>query len=143
MAGLLERLTSRLGDRAVLRPRLQADAQPELACEYDPWLSVVPREPGEAAARPLTRPPVLRSFRPETGVLSCLPGRPAEADRSGADRDTPSIARRGGRSGSRPAGGVGTDIRRDYYVAETAAGERFWVFRGLAAGGWFLHGVFD
>ena len=32
VAGLLERLTSRLGDRAVLRPRLFPDAQPELAC---------------------------------------------------------------------------------------------------------------
>jgi len=34
------------------------------------------------------------------------------------------------------------DVRRDYYVVETAAGERFWVFRNLADGSWFLHGVF-
>ena len=37
----------------------------------------------------------------------------------------------------------GADVRRDYYVAETTDGERFWLFRDLAAGGWFVHGVFE
>jgi protein ImuB len=36
----------------------------------------------------------------------------------------------------------GATVRRDYYVVETEAGERFWVFRRLRDGGWFLHGVF-
>jgi protein ImuB len=37
----------------------------------------------------------------------------------------------------------GHDVRRDYYVARTAAGVRLWVFRERRAeGGWFLHGVF-
>jgi protein ImuB len=35
LAGLVERLSSRLGFRAVLRARLMPDAQPELACRYD------------------------------------------------------------------------------------------------------------
>ena len=42
--------------------------------------------------------------------------------------------------GSRPE----TDLVRDYYRVEDAAGGRFWVFRaGLRDGGrWFLHGLF-
>ncbi len=33
-------------------------------------------------------------------------------------------------------------VRRDYYRAETVAGNRFWLFRRLADGRWFLHGEF-
>jgi protein ImuB len=33
-------------------------------------------------------------------------------------------------------------VRRDYYQVETTSGERFWLFRELAGGGWFLHGEF-
>jgi protein ImuB len=36
----------------------------------------------------------------------------------------------------------GADIRRDYFLVETTAGERFWLFRSLADNTWFLHGVF-
>jgi protein ImuB len=36
----------------------------------------------------------------------------------------------------------GNDIRRDYYIVETDAGERLWVFRNLLDESWYLHGVF-
>ena len=36
----------------------------------------------------------------------------------------------------------GPTVRRDYYVVETESGGRFWVFRRLRDGGWFLHGTF-
>ena len=39
VTGLIERLSSRLGAAAVLRPRLVPDAQPELAFAYEPWLA--------------------------------------------------------------------------------------------------------
>ena len=35
---LVERLSNRLGEQSVLRPRLWPDAQPELAWRYEPWL---------------------------------------------------------------------------------------------------------
>src|SRR5207244_3798046 len=38
VAALIERLNSRLGEQAVLRPRLCADPQPEFACAHEPWL---------------------------------------------------------------------------------------------------------
>jgi len=34
-------------------------------------------------------------------------------------------------------------VGRDYYRAETAAGQWFWLFRQLTDGRWFLHGVFE
>ena len=36
----------------------------------------------------------------------------------------------------------GPIVRRDYYVVETETGARFWLFRRLKDGAWFLHGVF-
>jgi hypothetical protein len=34
-------------------------------------------------------------------------------------------------------------VRRDYYQVETGTGERFWLFRELHSGAWFLHGEFE
>jgi protein ImuB len=33
-------------------------------------------------------------------------------------------------------------VRRDYYQVETSGGQRFWLFRELNSGAWFLHGEF-
>jgi len=34
-------------------------------------------------------------------------------------------------------------VARDYYRVETTSGERFWLFRRLSDGQWFLHGTFE
>ncbi|MFL5330076.1 MAG: hypothetical protein ACJ8C4_14330 [Gemmataceae bacterium] len=34
-------------------------------------------------------------------------------------------------------------IRRDYYRVETVTGHRFWLFRDLNCGQWFVHGSFE
>ena len=34
-------------------------------------------------------------------------------------------------------------IARDYYRIETVTGQRFWLFRRLDDGRWFLHRVFE
>jgi protein ImuB len=34
-------------------------------------------------------------------------------------------------------------VRRDYYRVETTTGERFWLYRQLHDGSWFLHGRFE
>jgi protein ImuB len=36
----------------------------------------------------------------------------------------------------------GGSVRRDYYQVETTDGARYWLFRELATGRWFLHGMF-
>ncbi len=37
----------------------------------------------------------------------------------------------------------GRPIGRDYFRVETASGSRFWLFRRLRDGKWFLHGLFE
>jgi protein ImuB len=37
----------------------------------------------------------------------------------------------------------GSYIRRDYYQVEVPDGRRFWLFRELRTGKWFLHAAFD
>jgi hypothetical protein len=34
-------------------------------------------------------------------------------------------------------------VGRDYYRVETTTGHRFWLFRRLRDGHWFLHGLFE
>ena len=43
---------------------------------------------------------------------------------------------------SSQTGRRGQDVRRDYYLVETTAGERFWLFRSLDKDSWYLHGTF-
>ena len=37
----------------------------------------------------------------------------------------------------------GRPVGRDYYRIETTTGRRFWLFRRLRDGKWFLHGMFE
>lgn len=37
----------------------------------------------------------------------------------------------------------GDDVRRDYFCAETERGQRFWLFRDLNSGQWYLHGIYE
>jgi protein ImuB len=37
----------------------------------------------------------------------------------------------------------GRPIARDYYRVETTTGQRFWLFRSLEEGRWFLQGNFE
>ena len=204
VAGLLERLSSRLGERAVLRPRLWPDAQPELAHQYEPWVShsigsaahsrppvflppplggragvggtrlagsaplpphpnpalqggreqaPFPSREGQAAFHSsllrgwmgegllgLHRPTSLKSRPLTITVVSIFPGGPPE--RFHWDGCGYIVARSWGPERIETGWWRGADVRRDYYVVETVTGERFWVFRDLAGGSWFLHGVF-
>jgi protein ImuB len=142
---LVERLSSRLGRQAVVRPRLTREAQPELAYVYQPLLEEQPRRrpqcrapaPGQLPPRPLrlfTRPIPLDAvaIAPDgPPVRMRLDGRFEPIARSwGPERIETGWWR------NRPTG-------RDYYRVETAAGQRFWVFRRLREGRWFLQGEFE
>ena len=107
VSGLIERLTSRLGERGVLRPRAYPDAQPELAFVYDPWITAVnqrpvPRDAHEAV--PLTRPIVLKNRPIPVEVLSVFAG--GTPVRFHWEAASTWWTGTGGRSGSRPAGGA-------------------------------------
>lgn len=143
IAGLLERLSSRLGERAVLRPRLCADAQPEMAQEYEMWMGDAARAPLRkscASRLNVERPPSLKHHPPTIGVAALFPGGSPRGFRW--DGREYGVAHSWGPERVETGWWRGRDVRRDYYIVETAAGERFWIYRNLADGTWFLHGVF-
>jgi protein ImuB len=167
LAGLIDRLSSRLGQKAVLRPRLVADAQPELAWRYDSLVDVRSPRRGRKGDRPIfvaghhaERGRHKNRDRPQ-GPAAALPPRPLRLLRRPIPLAVVSIAPDGpplrftwqarehrvadARGPERIETGWwrGSPIGRDYYRVATAAGVCFWLFRRLRDGKWFLHGVFE
>ena len=129
---LLERIEARLGAGRVRGLALRADHRPERA--WSPAADGAPDDPAPAPAsipapaapRPLwllpaPRPLPLRDGHPWLGGRLRLRQGPERIESGWWD---------------------GGDLRRDYFVAENPRHERYWVFRELRAGGWFLHGLF-
>ncbi len=122
---LVERLGARLGEEAVQGICSVAEHRPERA-----WRPCAPGESWPCArfgARPLwllskPRPLEIKGCRPVNGgVLSLLQG-PERIESGWWD---------------------GSDVLRDYYIAENPQGERYWIFRERREeGGWYVHGVF-
>ncbi len=146
LAALIDRLSSRLGRRAVVRPRLVADAQPELAWHDDPLLDDLTVKkarrrffsvPAELPPRPLrlTRRPV-----PLAAVSIQPDGPPLHFEFRGRRHR---IAATRGPERIQTGWWRGRIAGRDYYRIETDAGRRFWLFRRLRDSQWFLHGMFE
>jgi protein ImuB len=145
LARLIDRLTVKLGPRAVRKPQRQESHLPERASGWRPALEKV--EPIELP--PLRRPQHLLN-RPEAiAVIYATPeGVPCRfvwrrvvhdiARVEGPERIAPEWWRE--RSTAR---------LRDYYRVEDQAGRRYWIYReGLVGDGrggapeWYLHGLF-
>jgi protein ImuB len=160
LAALVERLSSRLGERAVMGVRLRPEAQPELSWHYDPLVERRRRRraqkalPGELPPRPLRllpRPVLLAAtslagtvpifVSAKMGLSPLTPeGPPLSFELRGQQHK---IARRWGPERIETGWWRGRMVGRDYYRVETAAGRRFWLFRRLHDGKWFLHGLFE
>ena len=162
LAQLVDRLSSRLGQAHVVRPRLYADAQPEFAYHYLP-LTGNPRArkplPGKrrataVAARPAglataprsavrlpgSRPLHLRSPPLPIDVVAVAPDGPPV--RLLWDNHPYQVARYWGPERIETGWWRGRSVRRDYYRVETQSGHWLWLFRRLSDGHWFLHGMF-
>lgn len=142
---LLEVLSNRLGKQAVLRPYLQADAQPECAWRYEPWLEQDLAAAAKAAAGPpnrqaFYRPPRLRGAPVAVKGFSMWPQGPPARFEWG--RRSWVVACWWGPERIETGWWRGADIRRDYYLVETTTAERFWLFRVMDQEQWFLHGTF-
>jgi protein ImuB len=123
---LVEKLRARLGDDAVCGLSLFPDARPELA-----WRET---EPGTRAqpAPPLPRP-VWLLHRPRQ--LNLHDGQPWLDGRLRV-LDGPERIEFGWWDG--------LDVMRDYFIARNTDGATFWIYRErMAAGSWFLHGIFS
>jgi protein ImuB len=111
---LLDKLRARLGDQAVRRLGLRDDHRPEKA-----WC--VENETAAANLPPTfpDRPLWLLAPRPIHRLPKLL-GKPERIE----------------------AGWwTGEDSSRDYYIAQTAEGSRWWLYREAATSHWFLQGI--
>ncbi|MBI3898830.1 MAG: DNA polymerase Y family protein [Gammaproteobacteria bacterium] len=123
-AALIDRLSARLGREAVRGIDAVADHRPERA-----WRTVSPGaadSSGEYGQRPLW-------LLPEPLALTTKEAKPW--------LDGP-LTLAPDRERIESGWWDGDDITRDYYVAHHPGGGRFWVYRQLGDGAWFLHGIF-
>jgi protein ImuB len=143
LARLVNRLSNRLGEQAVVRPQLQAGALPERAYRY----SVLTGQPrarrqptGKSPLRPLQRPLQLESAPVALHAVSVAhDGAPALFQYQNQNHR---IAHWWGPERIETHWWRGKLIQRDYYRVETTSGVRFWLFRCLQDHKWFLHGKF-
>ncbi|NVE93669.1 DUF6504 family protein [Altererythrobacter lutimaris] len=147
LAACIDRLTVRLGDKAIRRPVPYASHLPERAQRWQPPLVAEPSSQGELVfhARPLK----LLDRAEKIAVLYASPDGHPRAFRwrgevhevarvEGPERIAPEWWRQ--RSTTR---------LRDYYRIEDGEGRRYWMYRhGLSGDGrggmpdWFLHGLY-
>jgi protein ImuB len=142
-AALVERLSSRLGRQSVANVRLRPEAQPELSWHYDPLVEQRRRRrapkalPHDLPPRPLRLLPRPRSL----AAMSVVPdGPPLRFHYAGREQH---VAQSWGPERIETGWWRGQAVGRDYFRVETAAGCRYWLFRRLRDGKWFLHGSFD
>jgi protein ImuB len=156
LALLIDRLASRLGPEAVLRPQLTADPLPEKSSKYVSTMqtgkfkvqgsrfkvrktgSTLNFEPGtlNSCFRPLVlRPPLVLD------VVSVVPdGPPITFCYRGQQHR---VAFHWGPERIETGWYRGASVRRDYYRVQTEEGLRFWLFRRLDDDAWCLHGEFS
>jgi protein ImuB len=144
---LVNRLSGRLGAGRVVRAVPHAGHQPERSFRYVP-LTGGPDKPKRPAAK---RPPptavqpgqwplALYAAPRPIEVMSVVPDGPLVWFRDAARRQR--VARQWGPQRIATGWWRGRSVERDYYRIETESGTRFWIFRRLPDGNWFLHGEF-
>lgn len=129
---LIERLCARLGENAVLAVRTHADHRPELA-----WRTHAPARPASALLPPAPRPLwLLREPQPLDDFLV---------------RSQAPVVLTDGPEKIESGWWEARDVRRDYYVARTRAGETLWLYREALppsddatppALAWYVQGIF-
>jgi protein ImuB len=141
---LLERLSSRLGENAVVRPQRVADPLPERAYLLVPWLtresSVQSAERRAPSFELRQRPWHLFATPQPLDVVSVVPQGPPE--RMQWNGQWQQIVRFWGPERIETGWWRERDVRRDYYRVETERGRHGWVFRQRESNHWFLHGWF-
>lgn len=140
LSSLLNRLGSRLGHQAVVRPRLLPGAVPERAYEYIP----VTEKSFPATTKihetllPLDRPMCLFPRPRSVEVIAVVPNGPPSVLFVNHLRFD--IVQSWGPERIEAGWWQGPGVRRDYYQVETTGGRRFWLFRRIEDQRWFLHG---
>ena len=143
LASLVNRLSIKLGAKAVLRPFVQPDPEPERAVVLLPCVesagSKAPSRVGDVSL-PLPRPLFFLPQPAAVDVVSLCPEGPPV--RFCWKRESHAVTQCWGPERIETGWWRDTPVRRDYFRTETDAGRRFWLFRERESARWFLHGVF-
>jgi nucleotidyltransferase/DNA polymerase involved in DNA repair len=139
LSSLLDRLSSRLGSQSTVRPRLVPEAVPERAVEYVPVTDAAAQTATvEQRFEPLDRPPCLLPEPQAVEVIAVVPdGPPAVLFFGNARFD---VAQSWGPERIETGWWQGPIVRREYFHIATTDGRRFWLFRRIADGRWFVQG---
>ena len=148
VARLVNRLSSRLGRDGVLGVRRQSDAQVEFAYRYVPLTgqSTKTRRGSTTAKQHKSNAPGQRPLQlyvppwPVDAVAVVPQGPPISFLYQGQQHR---VAQHWGPERIETGWWRGRSVRRDYYRVEDQRGSRFWLFRRLSDGKWFLQGTFD
>jgi protein ImuB len=141
---LVDRLSSRLEPKAVLRAEVLADSQPEHVVRLVPWTTAEPMKTGRYTMSPEQsrgRPLRLLSIPQAIEVTSIVPDGPPL--RMVWQRQDCLVVRAWGPERIETGWWRAQDVERDYYRAEWEDGTHVWVYRDQKSGRWFLHGFFD
>jgi protein ImuB len=144
---LIDRLATRLGSQAVVRPQLVADFQPEHAFFYQELTANSDSaNPSHSSNLPAQHPPqlarplfLMSTPQPLDVVALAHTGPPAQIF---LHQRPFRIIRHWGPERLETGWWRRRTIRRDYYRLETGCGRHFWVFRQLDSNRWYLHGLF-
>lgn len=141
----LARVRAAFGDQAVTRAQLRPAHLPEAGYRWEPITELtcpdvqdVPANHHEA----LAAPPLCRRVLPKPRPLAAWSGRDDGTWLASTGLVRGAVVRMDGPH--RVSGGwwVRT-VERDYFYAETSAGDIAWVYHDRARGRWFLHGLLD
>ena len=152
---LLDRLRARLGDDALTCLVPHAEHRPELALR-EATIAVAGGTCGqggslaERVSRASARPVRNRRVKPPDAAHWPDASRPVwlltEPQPLAHLMETQPWVLRDGPERIESGWWDGNDVRRDYFVADTPAGETVWIYRdhryGIDDGEWFLHGLF-
>lgn len=141
---LVDRLAGRLGREAVVRCMLQSDAQPEFAYREQPLVDQSLQQSNVRSNRsflsPLDRPLHLLKEPLAIQAVAVAPaGPPIRFRYRGHDCQ---VAHHWGPERIETGWWRRRGVQRDYYRVETKTGQRFWLFRQIQTGDWFLQGEF-
>lgn len=160
-ARLVDTLSSRLGRKNVLSAKVRRDAQPELACEFQPMTgrradgeaqdtirklsSRLARQQAEPTSRdPMRRPTQLLS---PPAPIQVVVHQPADSDtcpiRFQYQNVWHVITAYNGPERLESGWWRGPSTRRDYFRVISQRGSWWWIYRDLTSGKWYLHGCFD
>lgn len=147
----VERLSSRLGEKSVLKSQPAPDYQPEYSCDYRAWRSETSKggKPEKEVAEKTAWDTSLARTRPLRLLANPLqiearstvpPGPPYFIRWDSYDQHVVKTWH-----SERIATGWWReqDVQRDYYHIETDHGQHLWVFYCAGQNEWFVHGMYE